>query len=140
MKNILPGILAILMLLTVSSCTHKEKFLYSSIVPAARGYVTVKKDRNNNFEVKVNLSDLAEAERLQPPRKMYIVWMLTNQGTTVNLGQINSTTHFLSNKLHSSFETVSTYMPISMFITAENNMAVQYPVGQVVLTTDRFMN
>ena len=138
LKNIFLGVFAILMILSFDSCTRKQKFLNSSIAPAARGYAMVKKDKNENFVVRVELTELAEVERLQPPRKSYIVWMLSDEGTTKNLGRLNSSTGTFSKKLKASFITVSTFKPLKVFITAENDETIQYPVGQVVLTTDRF--
>lgn len=132
------GIFAIIMVISFDSCTKKENFLNSAIVPAARGYVQVRRDKNKNFVVKVELSDLAEVERLQPPKQSYIVWMLTDQGVTKNIGRLNSKTKFFSKKLKASFKTVSTYKPTKVFITAEDDASISFPLGQIVLTTDRF--
>jgi hypothetical protein len=52
-----------------------------------------------------------------------------------NIGRVNS-----SNKLKVSFETVSSFKPIKIFITAEDDEDVQYPGQQVVLSTDKFKN
>jgi hypothetical protein len=67
--------------------------------------------------------------------KTYVVWMLTDQGIMKNIGRVNS-----SNKLKVSFETVSSFKPIKIFITAEDDEDVQYPGQQVVLSTDKFKN
>jgi hypothetical protein len=69
---------------------------------------------------------------------MYVVWMETADNVTKNIGQINSSTGFLSNKLKASFETVSSTKPTKIFLTAEDDAGIQYPGTQMVLTTNDF--
>ena len=140
MKNtiIAAFILTVTILFTLSSCAKKISFAGSSVVPAARGFVKVKKDNNSNYNIKVELSNLAEVNRLQPPRQTYVVWMETHQQTTKNIGQIHSSSNMLSKKLKASLETVSSFKPIKIFITAEDDAAVQYPGMQLVLSTSSF--
>ena len=116
----------------------KIGFLSSAVVPAARGYVKVTRDNNENFIIKVQLSNLAEVNRLQPSKQAYAVWMVTDHEITESIGQINSSTTFLSTKLKASFTKVSASKPIKIFITAENDPGTQTPNEQVILTTDRF--
>ena len=52
---------------------------------------------------------------------------------TKNIGRINS-----SNNLNVSFETVSSFQPIKIFITAEADESTQAPSDMIVLTTDNF--
>lgn len=117
------------------SCQRKVSFLTSTVVPAARGYVQVKEDKNKNNVIDVHLTQLAEVERLQPPRQMYVVWMLTDQDITKNLGQIKSSSSIMSSGLKASFQTVSAFKPVKIFITAEDNADVQFPSYQVILET-----
>jgi len=76
---------------------------------------------------------LAEIERLDPSMQTYVVWMVTDRETTENIGRINS-----SNILNVSFEAVSSFQPIKIFITAEENESTQVPDEKIVLTTDNF--
>jgi hypothetical protein len=117
----------------------KVGFLSSSIVPAARGYVKVKRDIHENYIIQVKISNLAEVNRLQPSKQAYVVWMITDHEITVNIGQIINSTTFLSTKLKASFKKVSSSKPIKIFITAEDEAGVQSPNEQVILTTDRFL-
>ena len=55
-----------------------------------------------------------------------------------NIVKIKSDSGFLSSKLKASFETVTSFKPEKIFITAEENADVQYPNNQVVLTTKDF--
>ena len=122
------------LLLTFSSCSKKIEFENSNVVPAARGDVSVKKDKNNNYNIQMELSYLAEPERLQPPKKYYVVWLAsTDNQIPLNIGQIVGTS-----KLHVKFESVSSSKPKRIFITAEDDATTQYPSNFVVLETDKF--
>lgn len=141
-KSLLNTILAIvaaaIALFFFSSCARKISFQTSSVVPAARGDVKVKKDNNNNYSIQVSLNNLAEPKRLEPSKNTYVVWMETSDNVTKNIGQINSSTGFLSNKLKASFETVSSTKPTKIFLTAEDDAGIQYPGTQVIMTTNDF--
>ena len=132
-KTFLTGILATAMIFAFSSCAKKITFLTSSVVPAAEGQISVKNDKNNNYNIQMQITNLADIERLQPAKKSYVVWMETADNLPKNIGRISS-----SNKLKVSFETVSPMRPTKIFITAEDDEASQYPGTMVVLTTDRF--
>ena len=132
-KTFLTGILATAMIFVFSSCAKKITFLTSSVVPAAEGQISVKNDKNNNYNIQMQITNLADIERLQPAKKSYVVWMETADNLPKNIGRISS-----SNKLKVSFETVSPMRPTKIFITAEDDEASQYPGTMVVLTTDRF--
>ena len=124
--------------LLLGSCAKKVAFLTSSVVPAARGSVKVTKDNNSNYVLKIQLSNLAESSRLQPAKDSYVVWITADGATTKNMGQIKSGTHLMSKSLTAAFESVSSFKPTKVFITAEDDPATQYPSRLVVLTTDSF--
>jgi hypothetical protein len=77
--------------------------------------------------------NLAEVERLQPPKKAYVVWMENQEGRPKNLGQINSSHETFSKKLTATFETVSSFKPTKIYITAEDESNVNYPSTMIVL-------
>lgn len=137
-RNIILSILATIAIFSIASCARKITFLTSSVVPAARGTIKVKKDHNNNYHIQILLSNLAQPSRLQPPKQTYVAWMVTNQGITKNIGQINSSTGRFSKKLKASLETVSSFKPTKIFITAEDDPKIQFPGTQVILSTDKF--
>ncbi len=132
------GILISVLLFSFSSCAVNSKFLNSSIVPAAEGKVKVNRDKNLNYDIQVRVSGLAEVERLQTSKNNYVVWMLTDQGKTENLGQIKSSSGLFSKKMEASLETSSSYKPSKVFITAEENTEVRFPSEEIVLTTASF--
>ncbi len=129
---------ALMMLFFVTSCARKASFQTSAVVPAAKGTVKVTKDKNKNYKIKIALTNLAEPNRLQPSKNTYVVWMETSNNGTKNIGQINSSTGFLSSKLKADFETVSSFKPVKIFITAEDDANIQYPGMQVVIATNNF--
>ncbi len=121
-----------------TSCTHKQSFLTSSKVPAARGNVKVKIDKNKNHTIEVSLINLSEPSRLTPAKSMYIVWMETDQKVIKNIGQIITDNGTFSKTLKAEFKTVTSFTPIKIFITAENDANVLNPDYDVVITTARF--
>lgn len=137
LQTLIPGILIIAILFLLDSCARKIVFQNSSLVPAAEGTVKVTKDNNNNYAIHLQLSNLAEPERLVPAKRTYVVWMESANESVKNIGQINSSTSLLSKRLKASFETVSPVKPTKIFITAEDDATVQYP-GIEVLTTESF--
>lgn len=137
-RNILLGASVALLLLSLTSCAKKITFQNSTVVPAARGKVTVDKDNNKNYVVKIKIDNLAEVSRLEPSRKSYVVWMETDESLVKNIGQIKSDNQFISSKLKASFETVTAFKPTKIFITAEDNADAQYPGSQLVLETNKF--
>jgi hypothetical protein len=137
-KSIFLTIVLGITLLSFNSCARKMNFQTSSVVPAARGTVKVKKDGNTNYSIKINLLNLAEAKRLPTSEKTYVVWMESDKQAVKNLGQLNSDRSMLSKKLKASFETVSPVKPTKIFITAEDNSSVQYPGNELILTTSGF--
>ncbi len=132
------GALAAIALFSFSSFARRIRFQTSAIVPAARGYAKVNLDRNNNYNVYITLKDLAEPERLTPAKHSYIVWLVAEDDSTRNIGQIKTSAALLSGALKASFETVSITKPVKLFITAEDDARTQFPGSVMVLTTNEF--
>ena len=137
-KNILIGAMCTLMIFSLPSCAKKMNFLNSAYVPAARGYIKIKKDHNKNYVIQVNLQNLAEVSRLIPPKQSYVVWIITDQGATKNIGKINSASGTFSSTIKAFLEAVSSVKPTKVFITAEVDENTQFPDSQIMLSTDNF--
>ena len=137
-KKILLSLFSIMTLISFNSCAKKIAFQTSSIVPAARGDVKIKKDENKNYLIQIQLENLAEVSRIEPPKNVYVVWMETDDTSVKNIGQIKSDSKFLSSKLKASFETATPFKPSKIFITAEDNADVQYPGMQLIMETSNF--
>lgn len=118
-----------------SSCAKKMSFSKSSVVPGAEGKVKVKSDKNNNYTIDLSVENLANPSDLTPSRKVYMVWMETENNGTKHIGNINSSGTFFSGKLKGSLKTVTPFKPIAFFITAEDDDTITYPGGQEVLRT-----
>jgi len=135
LKTLLSGALLAIVIISFASCAPKITFLTSSVVPAAEGVVTVKDDKNNNYLIKIEITNLAAVDRLSPPKNTYVVWMETDRGAARNIGRI-----VVTNKMNVSFETVSSFRPTKIFITAEENENALYPGEMLILTTNSFWN
>jgi len=123
-----------------SSSAQKKKvsFNNSTVVPGAEGTVKVKKDKNGNFNIDIEIANLADSKKLTPPKKTYVVWLETHEKGVKNIGQLHSSSSMLSKTKKASITTVSPYKPIRIFITAEDDGGTEDPGEVVVLTTDTF--
>jgi hypothetical protein len=74
------------------------------------------------MSLKIDLKNFAGAERLDPANLTYVVWMETAREAAVNIGRIST-----NNSLNASFETVSSFRPVKIFITAEEQENARYP-------------
>ncbi|HAQ21388.1 MAG TPA: hypothetical protein DCR40_19490 [Prolixibacteraceae bacterium] len=138
LNKIFLGVFVLHMLFAVDASAKKVKFLTSTAVPAARGHVIINHDKNRNYVISIHLFNLAEVERLEPTKRYYIVWMVTDEETTMNMGKIDSSTGFLSKKLKASFKTATSSKPSNIYITAEDDPDRQYPETQMILSTGNF--
>ena len=135
-KSFVAGLCLSTIVLVVSACSKKINLNNSYRVPAARGFIKIKKDRNSNYAIDIKVSNLAEAERLQAGKKVYIVWLVADNEHPKNIGMINSSTKPLSKKLSADFHSVSPVKPDKVFITAEEDGSVERPGDFVVLSTE----
>ena len=129
------GVFLILLGSSISSYAKKMDFLISAVVPAARGYVKIKKDSNKNYTMKIQIRNLAEVDRLYPSHKTYVIWMVTDQGDAKNIGRLKSSRSFLSKRLKANFATTTTSKPTKIYITAEDDPAIEYSFAKEVLST-----
>ena len=116
---------------TISACAPKMSFSTSTVVPSATGTVSVKKDRNKNYVVNVNVRNLADPKRLDPAKNTYLVWMESSSEPVKKLGKIMPSGRALEGKLTAT----ATDNPKEVFITAEDDAEVMNPGGQTILTT-----
>jgi len=120
MKSILLSVL----ILVMASCATVVKFPVSSVAPAADIKAKIKNDKQKNYVIEVTANYLASAERLSPPKKLYIVWMVTAENGVSNIGQMIN-----ENAQKMKLETLTSFDPKEIFITAENDGNITYPSG-----------
>jgi hypothetical protein len=134
-SNLFRYSLLFILLMTFSSCSKKFVFSNSAIVPAATGTIKLKKDKNDNYGVKLSVRNLAPADNLIEARNTYVLWANTKGNGIKNLGQLKNETGIFSKALKSELNTATPFQPESFFITAENRADINYPDGQVILKT-----
>ena len=132
------ALVIIILALTFLSCSKKLHFENSAVLPQAQGTVKIKKDKNNNYSIDIDIEYLAESNRLTPPKAMYVVWVETEANGIKNVGQINSRSGLLGGKLKASTDTRVPFKPTRVFVTAEDIGNGTTPAGQTVLTTETF--
>jgi hypothetical protein len=131
-----PYFAALLFLLAASACSRTANFATSSVQPAARGQVKIKKDNNDNYALTVNVRYLAEPERLQPAKQVYVVWSKTPDNRELNLGQLKISHGLFSHTLKGTLEAVSPFKPSQVYITAEDRADIEYPSTYTVLAAN----
>ena len=120
-----------------TACSKKISFRPSSIVPAASGNVNISRDQNDNYDIRLQVDNLASPERLASSRDMYVVWMETEDTRTKNLGRLSSSKRLFSDAWRGELETVTPEKPVRVFITSEDTVTPRYP-GRTVMTTETF--
>ncbi len=113
---------AILAFLT--SCATTLKFPVSSITPAAEIMVSKKQDKNKNYVIEVIAKNLASADRVDPSKKNYSVWMVTENNGTKNAGILAN-----KNAKTAILKTSTPFNVKEVFITAEDKGDYSSPVG-----------
>lgn len=135
--NFLKGILKIFILLfvalTFTACSKKVTFPVSNVVPAAEAVVKVDKDDNKNYKIELQVDNLAGPERLNPGRKYYMVWMVTKEHGTLNIGRLD-----INRKNSGELKTNTPYEPVRIFITAEDDQQPVLPSSQEILNSGEF--
>ena len=117
----------------ISACSQKITFPTSEVVPAAEATLNVEEKNDGNYEVELEVENIAKPQRLTPSRRNYVVWMVSKEHGTMNLGNLK-----VSDNNKASLSTVTPYEPIRVFITAEDKQDIIAPSTQVVLATDEF--
>ncbi|MEO7444663.1 MAG: hypothetical protein ABIT96_01205 [Ferruginibacter sp.] len=120
------------------SCAKKVSFIPSPLVPQAEGIARIKKDKNNNYEIQVNITYLPPASKIDGAKDTYVVWAVTTQNNTKKLGQINTSNGLLSSKYKASLTIAIPEEPTRIYITSEYNALVEYPGPDMIMSTKTF--
>jgi hypothetical protein len=111
-------------ILFMASCTENLKFPVSDVTPSADITVSFKKDKNGNFRISITAKNLAAADRLSPPQKVYVAWIVKETGGVSSLGQLAN-----KNAGTVSIEALTSHEFSEVFITAEQDGNISYPTG-----------
>ena len=121
MKKILLSVITVFLM---TSCVTVAKFPVSDVAPAANIVAKIKKDKQNNFEIAIITNYLSSAERLSPPKKIYVIWIKTKENGLSNAGQLK-----IENGQKNTLKTLTSFEPLEILITAENEGNVTFPSG-----------
>jgi hypothetical protein len=130
------ALLSIALLFSLSSYAQKMVFHNTGVAPAAQAKVRIKHTKNKNYSINLKVVHLAPAPKLDPPRKTYVAWMVTENNGTKNIGQFRSKSRLISKALKGSIKTETPFKPTGFFITAEDDGAVSEPGSQIILQTN----
>lgn len=130
--------LLLMFLFVASSCSTKIYFPDSPVVPGADPKAEVKKNKEGEYVVKLNVNNLALPERLSPPKRNYIVWVNTESQGVRNIGELKNRRGMFSNTGKASFEGSIPVRPTQIFVTAENRTDIQFAGDHTVLKSEVF--
>ena len=117
----------------LGGCSQKIAFKKSRVVPAAELELKIHVDKNGNYNIELNVENLALPQDLTPAKSMYIVWAVTGKGN-FNVGQL-----LIDKSLKGALSAITPYKPSSIIITAEDDQEATYPGLQVVLTSEEIL-
>lgn len=123
MKN-LKFISLLTILFIFASCSTTLKFPTSDVAPAADISATKKEDKNGNYKVTITAKNLAAADRLNPPKTAYVIWIVTKADGIRSIGRLTN-----KNVKTASIETLTPFAFTEIFITAEDQLDISYPSG-----------
>ncbi|KUO68892.1 MAG: hypothetical protein APF83_02080 [Lutibacter sp. BRH_c52] len=129
MKSLI-NLLFVTILVLLTSCATTAKFPVSSVTPAAEITAKKKQDKNNNYVIEVTAKNLASADRIDPSKKNYNVWIVTENNGTKNAGMLVN-----KNAKTASLKTSTPFDVKEIFITAEDQGDYSYPVGIEIART-----
>lgn len=130
--------LCLIAVFLLGSCAKRISFNSSTTVPKATGSVKIKRDKHENYTINLSVRNLPKPDDLQPPKRSYVVWMETNDNRALNIGTINTGRGLFSKSRKGELETKSSFKPVRIFITPENERAPQIPTAEHVLSTNLF--
>lgn len=108
----------------LASCSTTAKFPVSNVAPAAEITAKKKQDRHKNYVIEITAKNLASAGRLTPPRSHYTVWIISENNSTVNVGQLTN-----RNAKTANLKITTPHNATAIFITAEDDTNLTWPTG-----------
>ncbi len=131
MMKTVKGLIIVAVVLFLTSCASTIKFPVSNVTPAAVITATKKTDKNNNFKIDVKALHLSSPDRINPPKKVYVVWVVTDENGIKNIGQLTN-----KNAKTAKLFTTTPFRVAEIFITAEEQGNVSSPEGIEISRTN----
>ncbi|MDD3320393.1 MAG: hypothetical protein PHS59_02995 [Paludibacter sp.] len=128
--NTLRNLIFFAIALFLTSCVATVKFPISDATPAAEIMAKMKQDKNKNYVIEVTAIHMASADRLNPPKKCYVAWIVSENNGILNIGQLNNKN---AEKLY--LKTITPFIVNEIFITAEEQGDISYPYGTEISRT-----
>lgn len=124
---------ALLFVVVFSSCNMAARFKHSSVLPDAKGFAKATITEDDHFLLVVKVNHLINPEQLVPAKKVYVIWVMTQEGGSMNTGTLT-----IDETRTGSFTRKIQFRPFRVFISAENDSRTITPEGQIVLRS-RFL-
>ena len=118
----------IALLLPLLAYARKYPLTATPVVPGAKGYVDVGKDKNGNTEVTLKVEYLPKPSSLTPPAETYIVWFRRQGSEPESKGQLK-----VDDNLRGEFKTTTNFQNFDVIVTAETERVPKVPTGPEVL-------
>ena len=112
------------LVILLSSCATSIKFPVSTVTPAADIVASITKDHNGNSKITITAKNLADVERLSPPKAAYVVWIVIERDGVRNIGKLLN-----KNAQATGLETLTPFKLTEVFITAEDYADAIIPAG-----------
>ena len=110
---------------------RKVHMMAGSITPGARGTVNVDTGSNGNTSLDLKAHALAPPSSLTPAENAYVLWIQPPNQEPVNHGRVQVDQHE-----NAELHTKTPYKRFKIFITAEENVRTQTPMGPKVLSAE----
>ncbi|MBK8806770.1 MAG: hypothetical protein IPO21_09040 [Bacteroidales bacterium] len=122
------AIIGVVVLMT--SCSTTANFPISEVTPAADITASYEKQGASDYLVTITANNLADSERLNPPKKYYIIWAVSSAGDIKNVGRFDQ-----ENARISTYQASFPFKPTEIFITAEDKDDLRKPIGVEISRT-----
>lgn len=98
----------------------------------------ITRDAAGNYVIHLVMVNLQPVKLMKPVKEGYVVWVVTDAGVPVNIGNIEGANTWTDKKDKTRFEAAHPVKPVKVFVTAETDLKTQKPGTQVVWSTGNF--
>ena len=124
---------ALCLLLAAGCATPEILFEVSPRLPAADASARVHYDRNHNTVLEIEVDHMAQAERLSPPRSVYVVWVESPKGRVFQIGRL-----LVDERRQARFQGSTPLARFRVIVSAEADVIPVYPTQPYMLVTELY--